>query len=144
MKHPLHTLHRPTLALWFGLALCLAAILPAQAQCVVNTTATAADAQQAAAAIAAHAFVPHQTEFVVGDVKAGLAFPGPTLADTAALETFVEAILTGTPGVALAGGARTKYWHAASGTIVIFNNAVADCGTAFRPTGGITYYNNQH
>ncbi|MCS4235887.1 hypothetical protein ACTUVK_002574 [Stenotrophomonas rhizophila] len=144
MHRPLHVLQRPALSLWFGLILCLAAILPAQAQCVVATTATAADAQQASAAIAAHAFAGHQAEFVTGNIKAGLAFPGPTLVDAAALEGFVQAILTGTAGVALAGGARTKYWHAASGTIVIFNNAVADCGTAFRPTGGITYYNNQN
>ncbi len=139
-----YLLHRSALALWFGLALSLAAIVPAQAQCGVLTTATDADAQQAATAIAGHAFGPHQAEFVNGQVTAGLAFPNPTIADAAALATFVKGILRGTAGVALAGGTRTKYWHAATGTIVIFNNAVADCGTAFRPTAGITYYNNQH
>ena len=144
MKQYLQRLQRPVLALWLGVAVSLAAIVPAQAQCVVNTTATDADAQLAATAIAGHAFGPHQAEFVHGHVKAGLAFPDPTIANATALATFVKAILRGTPGVALAGGTRTKYWHAATGTIVIFNKAVADCGTAFRPTAGITYYNNQH
>lgn len=102
---------------------------------------TATDNAGKAAKIAAHSWPNHSSEFVKGNVVARKAYPTKTLASQADLASKVASILGGY-GTPIADG-RTKYWEAATGTIVIFNSRAADCGTAFRPNRGKAYYDEQ-
>ncbi|MBN9671317.1 hypothetical protein [Roseibium aggregatum] len=89
-----------------------------------------------------HAFVKHHAEFVHGTDIAGLAFPLPTIGSAAGFAVFLEGILNApTADKALANN-RHGYWDATTGTVIITNLKPLDCGTAFRPTSGMTYYDN--
>jgi hypothetical protein len=57
-------------------------------------------------------------------------------------EKVIHGIVTGTSANRALSGNRVAYWDARTGTIVIFNPAAQDCGTAFRPDKGVSYYNN--
>lgn len=56
-------------------------------------------------------------------------------------KALVEKIITGA-GAGLGGG-RHKWWDGQSGTFVVFNPRDHDCGTAFKPTAGKSYHDNQ-
>jgi hypothetical protein len=118
------------------LALAFTAPPQALAQCVPT------DVNQRATAIAGHAFENHQAEFVQGRVIARLAFPNPSITTEPAFATFIAGIINAPSASKPLENNRTAYWHTATGTLVILNLAVDDCGTAFRPNVGRLYYNN--
>jgi hypothetical protein len=99
-------------------------------------------AERAAAIANGHSFTKHQAEFVQGNVINGLAFPRATIANATAFATFVQAVMTAPSASRGLSNNRIAYWDSTTGTVVIYNPGAADCGTAFRPTAGITYYNN--
>ncbi len=110
----------------------------------VAACGAASNAQFAAAIAHGHAYTKHAAEFVNGAVEAGLAFPDPTIANANDFAGFLEGILNApTQNKALVNG-RHGYWDATTGTIIITNANVNDCGTAFRPSAGVTYYNSQN
>ena len=89
-----------------------------------------------------HAFTKHSGEFVKGEVIAGLAFPDDTIANADDFATFLEGILDAPSDNKALSNDRHGYWHDATGTVIITNLKPADCGTAFRPDDGKTYYDN--
>ena len=109
---------------------------PATARCEARTPAAQA------AAIARHAWGKHGAEFAAGRRVANKPFPPPGLASETELAAKVRSILEGGAGKSISNG-RTKFWEAATGTIVIFNSRARDCGTAFRPNQGRRYYERQ-
>ncbi len=115
-------------------------ILPVQpAQAANNCTATTT--LDFATDIAhGHAFTKHHAEFVNGKVIDGLAFPDPTIGNAATFTTFLDGILTAPSNNKSLTNNRHAYWDTRTGTVIITNLKPADCGTAFRPTAGKTYY----
>jgi len=108
----------------------------------VNNCTAVTNAEFATDIAHGHAFVKHHAEFVNGKVINGLAFPLPTIGDANAFAVFLTGILNApTANKALVNN-RHGYWDAATGTVIITNLKPLDCGTAFRPTSGMTYYNN--
>ncbi|TYC48538.1 hypothetical protein FMN50_26085 [Rhodobacterales bacterium] len=89
-----------------------------------------------------HAFTKHSSEFVEGVVIGGLAFPGPTIENADAFATFLAGILDNPSANKALSASRHGYWDAATGTVIITNPKPDDCGTAFRPTAGKSYYDN--
>ena len=76
-----------------------------------------------------HAYTKHKDEFVEGKVIDNLAFPDATIASAGENKSLANS--------------RAAYWDSRTGTIIITNANAGDCGTAFRPTDGVTYYNQQ-
>ncbi|MCD9031608.1 hypothetical protein LDO32_08800 [Luteimonas sp. Y-2-2-4F] len=120
-------------------ALLLALALPSQAlaQCTATTTQT-----RAAAIANGHAFAKHGSEFVHGRVIAGLPFPDATIANAGQFATLVAGIINNPSQSKALANNRRAYWDNRTGTVVIYNPGANDCGTAFRPNAGVTYYNN--
>src|SRR5262245_4388606 len=90
-----------------------------------------------------HSFTKHAAEFANGAVINGLAFPNNNITSATQFVPFVQGIMNAPSRSKTLTGGRIAYWDAATGTIVIFDPASNDCGTAFRPTAGVTYYDNQ-
>jgi len=114
---------------------------------VSGTGAQAACNDASSATIAAsiahgHAFVKHSAEFVHGAVIDGLPFPDPTIGDADAFGTFIHGILDAPTASKGLVNDRSAYWATPTGTVVIVNLNVDDCGTAFRPNSGMEYYDN--
>lgn len=113
------------------------AALPAAAACTASTVA-----DQASAIANGHAYTKHKDEFVHGKVINGLAFPNPTIADAGEFATFVAGIMNSPTQQKSLLNQRTGYWDASTGTVVVLNLHADDCGTSFRPTAGISYFNS--
>ncbi|MBO6771276.1 MULTISPECIES: hypothetical protein [unclassified Thalassospira] len=90
-----------------------------------------------------HAYTKHKDEFVKGKVIDNLAFPDATIASAGEFATFLEGILDAPSENKSLANSRAAYWDSRTGTIIITNANAGDCGTAFRPTDGVTYYNQQ-
>jgi hypothetical protein len=119
---------------WFAIAAALfLAPLTAEAKgCPGVATWAASHAAAAAGHIAdGHAWTKHKAEY-----------HGSAITTDAQFKALVEKIMK-TPGVAISDG-RHKWWDATHKTIVIFNPKADDCGTAFVPTAGKSYYDNQN
>lgn len=92
---------------------------------------------------AGHAYGKHVVtngEFAAGKTIAGLAMPSKPVVNSVA--TFQSHILTAMGSAttkALTKG-RKAWWYATTGTIVIYDPKNVDCGTAFRPINGKSYY----
>lgn len=111
------------------------------------TSANAACNSSSTATIAAniahgHAYTKHAAEFVHGTVIDGLAFPGPTIANADEFATFLQAILDAPSDSKVLANSRSAYWATPTGTVIIVNLNVDDCGTAFRPIAGKQYYDS--
>ena len=89
-----------------------------------------------------HAWASHGAQFQAGVVVNGLAYPPPSINNQAEFATLITSIIQNPDQHANIANGRAKYWLNASGTIVIVNPHANDCGAAFRPDNGITYYNN--
>lgn len=113
-------------------ALALAPLTNAQA---ANCPAASAWNVSHAAAVAGHVASGHAWDKHAGE------YHGTTINSAARFKDLVEKTIK-TSGVAMSNG-RHKWWDATTKTIVIFNPKDGDCGTAFRPTAGKTYYDNQ-
>ena len=112
----------------------------AQTACGFAVTATADVANKIAIG---HAWTEHKTEFVPGAIFGGLAMPAsPKVSTTAEFKAHVLTAMGSSVNKTLGGG-RKAWWFAATGTFVVFNPADSDCGTAFRPGLGKSYYDNQ-
>ncbi len=112
--------------------LLVAPAVAAAGSCPVTPVWNAARATPVAARIASgHAWGKHGGEY-----------KGTGVDSQAKFQSLVERVLR-TAGVAISGG-RYKWWDAVTKTIVIFNPRDNDCGTAFRPTAGKKYYDNQY
>jgi hypothetical protein len=109
----------------------------ATANCTAGSIAT-----QANAIAHGHAFTKHHAEFVKNAVFDGLAFPDDTIANADEFGAFIGGIMSTAAASRALAGNRTAYWDARTGTVVILNLDVNDCGTAFRPVAGMAYYNN--
>lgn len=88
-----------------------------------------------------HAFAKHGGEFVHGTVIDGLAFAPATIANADEFGAFVSGILDAPDNSKNLINNRRAAWVDVTGTVVIVNEHVDDCGTAFRPNAGIAYYN---
>lgn len=106
--------------------------------CSATTNATIADK------IAnGHAWTEHSTEFVAGKVIANLAMPStPKVSTIAEFKAHIQAALNSATNKTLLRD-RKAYWYAPTGTIVFYDKNSADCGTAFRPIAGKSYYDSQ-
>ncbi len=107
-----------------------------------NCTATG-NAAIAAKISTGHAYGKHvQTggEFVAGKVMAGLAMPSsPVINSTATFQAHIQTVMGSSTTKGLTNG-RKAWWLASTGTIVIYDTKSVDCGTAFRPIPGKSYY----
>lgn len=118
-----------------ALAFVLAAPLPLMAACPGTTAAT-----QATAIANGHAFAKHQSEFVTGKVIDGLPFASPTIVTQLQFASLIEGIINAPDQHKALNNNRTAYWSGGIGTVVIVNLDADDCGSAFRPNAGFTYY----
>ncbi|AUR06012.1 hypothetical protein PhaeoP72_04095 (plasmid) [Phaeobacter inhibens] len=119
--------------------LLLLVALPALA----HAACTATNNTEYSAAIAhGHAYTKHSAEFVHGKVIDGLAFPDPTIANADEFATFLLGIMNAPTESKPLANNRYAYWHTPTGTVIITNDNANDCGTAFRPLTGKTYYDN--
>ncbi len=118
-----------------ALAFVLAAPLPVMAACPAANAAT-----QATAIANGHAFAKHQSEFVAGTVVDGLPFPLPSIASQLQFAILIEGIINAPDQHKALINKRAAYWSGGTGTVVIVNLDADDCGTAFRPNSGFTYY----
>jgi filamentous hemagglutinin len=75
-----------------------------------------------------HAFAKHAGEF---------GFTSP-----AQMATHVESVMTNPSAMRSLGGGRSAFWDNASQSVVIRNPSAIDGGTVFKPTTGISYFNN--
>ena len=119
---------------WLAIAAALA-LSPLAAQAATCPAASSWDVKHAAATAGhianGHAWTKHQAEY-----------HGTAITSLAKFQSLVDTILK-TSGAAMSNG-RHKWWDATTKTIVIFNPKDGDCGTAFKPTAGKTYYDNQN
>ncbi|MDA5095584.1 hypothetical protein O2N63_15955 [Aliiroseovarius sp. KMU-50] len=91
-----------------------------------------------------HAYSKHHAEFDNGAVVNGIAFPDEDITNANDFALFLLGILN-TPSLNKAlNNDRHAYWDTPTGTIIIENRNVDDCGTAFRPNDGVDYYNRQN
>lgn len=119
-------------ALLAALIIVLAPATAAAGKCPVTPVWNPSKATPVAACIAGgHAWGKHGGEYRGTGVDSQPKF-----------QALVERVLR-TAGVAISNG-RYKWWDAGTKTIVIFNPRDNDCGTAFRPTAGKRYYDNQY
>lgn len=140
-----HTPFRSLCARFAPVLLVLAAIaLVAPTTALAGDDCTATTSASYASKIAhGHAFTKHHEEFVKGKVIASLAFPDDTIGNANDFASFLDGILTASTTLNKAlKNKRHGYWDARTGTVIITNQSPADCGTAFRPTSGKTYYDN--
>ena len=86
--------------------------------------------------------VEHDGLFKKGDIVAGLAFSQPTITKTNEFEKLLTDIVKTTPNHKPLDHQRQAFWDAMTGTIVITNEHAADCGTAFRPNNGKSYFDH--
>lgn len=113
---------------------------PAAAQTACGVTATA---DVAAKIAVGHSWTKHSAEYVAGKIIAGLAMPAsPRVTTAAEYKAHVITAMGSATNKALTNG-RKAWWLASTGTIVIFDPNNVDCGTAFRPTLGKPYYDQQ-
>lgn len=121
------------------LLLTLAVAWPASAG-----TCRATDGASLAAAIAGgHAFPKHvvdEGQFRQGRMIDGRRFATPTIATRPDFAAFLGAILEDPTDSRRLANRRRAFWDESSGTVVIVNLGADDCGTAFRPWRGRTYY----
>ena len=75
-----------------------------------------------------HAFAKHAGEF-------GFTNPGQ-------MATHVENVMTNPSVMRNLSGGRTAFWDNASQSVIIRNPSAVDGGTVFKPTSGISYFNN--
>ena len=75
-----------------------------------------------------HAFAKHAGEF-------GFTNPGQMAAH-------VENVMTNPSAMRNLSGGRTAFWDNASQSVIIRNPSAVDGGTVFKPTSGISYFNN--
>jgi hypothetical protein len=114
--------------------------MPAYGQTACGVTATSDIATKIANG---HSWTKHQSEYIAGNIIAGLAMPStPKVTTSAEFKTHVQTAMGSATNKALTNG-RKAWWYALSGTIVIFDPNNVDCGTAFRPTLGKPYYDQQ-
>jgi hypothetical protein len=111
---------------------------------IAHASCTATGTANIAAKIAAgHAYNKHVVtagEFKAGKVIAGLAMPAsPVVNSIATFQSLIQSAMGSATNRGLSAG-RKAYWHAATGTIVIYDPAHVDCGTSFRPIPGKSYY----
>lgn len=132
---------------------CLSIALMAVALCLatseVSARCGASSPEEIAETIArGHAYRKHVEgigngdsgrEFDAGRVIARLAFPQPGIETPDQFAKHVRRVLNSTENQGLQRD-RQKYWDRRSGTIVIVDPKSRDCGTAFRPSGGRSYY----
>ncbi|MGE6740788.1 hypothetical protein ACQKGC_10980 [Allorhizobium pseudoryzae] len=133
---------RQLAASWLiGLALIAAspALVHAKNACTANT---AVHADVAAKIAHGHAFTKHSDEFVHGVIINGLAFPDPTLESADDFAGFLTKILDNPTVSRGLANSRTAHWDARTGTVIIYNPLPEDCGTAFRPYDGKTYFDD--
>lgn len=78
-------------------------------------------------------------EFDAGRVIARLPFPAPGIDNPDAFARLLRRALDSPENAELQQN-RHKYWDRRSGTIVIFDQKSRDCGTAFRPNAGKSYF----
>jgi hypothetical protein len=140
-SNTVHFFRRYTAAMLLALALG-SVVLPGLAtagDCKATTNSELADA-----IAKGHAFTEHAHEFRQGVVAKGLPFGPKTIADEGEFAIFLTSILdTPTASKALTNH-RHAYWGGATGTIIITNAKVDDCGTAFRPRRGLDYYDDEN
>lgn len=116
------------------------ASMPATAQTSCGVTANADIANKIAYG---HSWSKHSAEYVAGKVIAGLAMPAsPKVTTVAEFKSHVQTAMGSSTNKALSNG-RKAWWWSPTGTIVIFDPNNVDCGTAFRPTLGKSYYDQQ-
>ena len=119
---------------WFAVATTLA-LFPVSAHAGHCSVAQKWDAKHAAAVAAkiagGHAWTKHAGEYY-----------GTAVNSAAKFKSLLEKIVK-TAGVGLSG-ARHKWWDTTTATFVVFNPKDNDCGTAFKPTAGKSYYDNQN
>jgi hypothetical protein len=70
-------------------------------------------------------------------------YPNATISSKSSFANLVQGVMASTTNKAISNK-RHKYWDGATGTIVITDENSHDCGTAFRPYAGKTYYDNQN
>jgi filamentous hemagglutinin len=58
------------------------------------------------------------------------------------MATHVESVMTNPSAMRSLGGGRSAFWDNASQSVVIRNPSAIDGGTVFKPTTGISYFNN--
>lgn len=88
-----------------------------------------------------HSWGKHKDEFVAGKKMAGLAMPDkPKITSSGEFKDHISKVMSGSSKKLERG--RAAYWDKATGTIVIHDPNSVDCGTAFRPTAGESYYNS--
>lgn len=88
-----------------------------------------------------HSWGKHKDEFVAGKKMAGLAMPStPKVTSSGEFKNHISNVMSGSPKKLERG--RSAYWDKTTGTIVIHDPNSVDCGTAFRPTAGESYYNS--
>jgi hypothetical protein len=94
---------------------------------------------------AGHAYGKHVVtngEFVAGKVIGGLAMPSsPVVNSVATFQSHIQTVMASATTKALTNG-RKAWWYATTGTIVIYDPKSVDCGTAFRPANGKSYYDS--
>ena len=91
-----------------------------------------------------HAWGKHSSEYVAGEVIAGLAMPtSPKVTTAEEFKSHISSVMSSQINKALANN-RKAYWGSSVGTIVIYDPASNDCGTAFRPVDGKPYYDRQN
>lgn len=92
---------------------------------------------------AGHSYGKHVVtngEYKPGKVMAGLAMPAsPVVNSVATFQSHIQTAMASATTKSLTNG-RKAYWYATTGTIVIYDPGSVDCGTAFRPTNGKSYY----
>ena len=117
----------------------LLALLPFTAQACTATSET--DVSTISSAIAnGHSFDKHKGEFVMGVNIGGVAYTGPTVNTNADFAKVIAATMASTTEKPLSSK-RYAWYGGTDNVVVIFDPNSDDCGTAFRPTGGMAYYN---
>lgn len=114
---------------------------------ITSSLACTADTiiERAAAIGHGHAYNAHvvtQGEFKIGHVEGGLAYPGPKIESADDFSNLIAAIMSTPSDNKPLNNERHAYWDDKTGTVVIYNPGPVDCGTAFRPHAGKTYYEN--
>lgn len=102
---------------------------------------TATDNATTSAAIAhGHAYTKHHAEFDNGAVIDGVAFPDLNITNANDFAIFLDGILDAPSQNKVLNNNRHGYWDDVTKTVIIVNQGVTDCGTAFRPMAGVAYY----
>jgi hypothetical protein len=118
---------------------------PANAQ-IIDPTAvkcTAVSIPDIAGKIAVHGWSRHSAEYASGTVIAGLSMPSsPKITTLAEFKSYVQSVMGGSVNRTNPAG-KKYFWGASTGTFVVYNPYAVDCGTAFRPVPGKSYYDTQ-